>query len=374
MTHSDDEVNEHIEFGSRVVENLIHGDLFDVPLSEIDSLAHHGVKGMHWGVRRNRDSSDGSSSSGSISTKDSVSKNAYSSALKNLNSKPLTKKEIAANLAANEKKFQQKFDGDDKTSKQSFASRHKKGLIALGIGTAIIGGALVGASIADKRAIESIGAYAGKEIPNDVFAKHVAFSKMKSWGPYHGYVQPSSFERPAYSLPAGHTFHRISRVEETAFKGATYATHNTEDFHRYVSQFRGELTASGAKSLHHITFQATEEIKIPDLKTVLDTLKETLDGAASTSHTPEQVLEKYQQLSGGSWGGKQGKSLIKALQDKGYHALVDEMDAGVIGETPIVLFGNGLGAKASEPLTNELIQQAESSLVELTNRKVGETL
>jgi hypothetical protein len=75
-------------------------------------------------------------------------------------------------------------------------------------------------------------------------------------------------------------------------------------------------------------------------------------------------------MSGGGWSGPREKSLMKALRARGYGAIVDEMDAGVIGETPLVFFSEHVSSKASVPITPQGIAQAEQSLIEIKNRKL----
>lgn len=43
---------------------------------------------------------------------------------------------------------------------------------------------------------------------------------------------------------------------------------------------------------------------------------------------------------------------------------------GVIGEKPLVVFSKKVSSKVSESLTKEMIDSAESNLIELSNRKL----
>jgi hypothetical protein len=89
-------------------------------------------------------------------------------------------------------------------------------------------------------------------------------------------------------------------------------------------------------------------------------------GPKSTEH----LMEEYQKLSGGQWNNTQAEQLFGVLRKKGFGAIVDEMDAGVIGETPLVVFARDiLGEKNNTPLTHDDITHAESNLIELENRK-----
>jgi hypothetical protein len=322
-------------------------------------LAHYGVKGMKWGVRKEEETSN----------RDPAAER-YKAAHKPKKTPPL--KEGAANLAKNEEKFKAKFEGDDtkdagksgKGKVRTFASNHKTALITGAALTSII----LAGYISEKRTIESIERYSGKPIPADTFSKHVLHSKVNTWSK-DDYFKPQSFEREEFSLPAGHTFHRLSTKAEDSFKPATYATHSKEDFDRYVAQFRQELSPTGG--LQHITFRADEEIKVPRLSTVLDTLKGVLsEKEPGAIFQDEHALKAYQELSGGSWSNGRAEGLFSALRKRGYGAIVDEMDAGVIGETPLVVFARELlGPKSSTQMNDNDFHSSENSLIELENRK-----
>lgn len=329
-----------IRTGELVVDHILSGDG--------EFLSHYGVKGMKWGIRNEDDSGGGSSGS---------SNGDYQKAHKP-KAEP-SPHEAAKNLAKQEEKSQAKF-GEPKTP--GFVSKHKKALL-LGASAALVIGLTMRSGVAHQKLLAEIQAGAGKGITPSNFTRNVKLSKYNTWA-RNDYFHPSSFDRPEFSLPAGHTFHRISRQSETTFQRATYSTHNINDFNRYVVGFRNEL---GTGQLHHITYQAAEEIRVPNLRTVLDTLKETMPEGAQDHH----VLELYQELSGGSWSSPKAERLLDALEAKGYGALVDEMDAGVIGDSPIVMFArNGVGPKSAIPLTPEAIANAEANLIELTNRKL----
>jgi len=169
-------------------------------------------------------------------------------------------------------------------------------------------------------------------------------------------------------LPVGHTFNRISTMNETAFKTATYATHSTEDFNRYLSVFTHEL---GSKTLHHVSFKAVEEIKVPSLAKRLEVFGQVLNSNANgKTFTSKEILKQYEHHCGGSWKSDIARSFFDALKSEGYSAIIDDMDAGVIGNSPLVIFNKlALGSMTSEIITPERIALAENSLIELAHRK-----
>lgn len=323
-----------------------------------DELLHYGIKGMKWGVRKEEETSN----------RDPAS-DRYKAAHKPKKTPPL--KEGAANLAKNEEKFKAKFEGDTPKGKgeakgkiKKFASDHK---LAITTGAAITALVLVNV-LAEKKTVASIEELRGKSIDAETFAKHVMHSKMKTWVK-DDYFKPQSFDREEFSLSAGHTFHRLSTKAEDSFRPATYATHSKEDFDRYVAQFRRELSPDNG--LQHITFRSNEEIKVPRLSTVLDTLKAVLsEKEPGATFQDEHALAAYQELSGGSWSNGRAEGLFSALRKRGYGAIVDEMDAGVIGETPLVVFARELlGTKSSTLMNDNDIHGSETSLIELESRK-----
>ncbi|ASU03922.1 hypothetical protein SEA_FRODOSWAGGINS_8 [Streptomyces phage FrodoSwaggins] len=316
------------------------------------SLAHYGVKGMKWGVRKDEDGKGRDAATEKWKKAHKPKK------------QPSTE-QGKKNLAANEKKSLAKLEGSDEPpKKKSFVARHKKALIFAGA----IAGLYAANKVAEAKTIKSIEELRGKSIDANTFQKHVNHSKIKTWMT-NDYIHESSWARDEFTLPAGHEFHRLSKKAESEFRDATYATHSPEDYHRYVAQFRQELGGN----LHHVTFQANEDIRVPKLSTTLQALKDALVGDKkefNAWYTDERVLAKYQELSGGSWDDSHAKGMFDNLRKKGYGAIVDEMDAGVIGETPLVIFARELvGKKSSEPLTKSDIDFAEASLIELENRK-----
>lgn len=210
---------------------------------------------------------------------------------------------------------------------------------------------------------------AGSPLDAKHFKDCVLSSQLSSWGG-QGYIKPSSYDQKEFTLSAGHIFHRLSRVEESEFRGATYATHSVADFNRYVAGFRGELGhATDVTGLQHVTFRATKDIKVPDLMTRLETMREVISKPDKPA-TPEAALSMYQMLSGGSWDGDTATRFFEALSNKGFGAIVDDMDAGVIGESPLVVFAqNAFTSKVNEPMTQALVDAAEAALTEISNRK-----
>lgn len=358
-----------------------------------EALEHYGVKGMRWGVRKDRETGDrdagpskdetgrlGPGEAGEIAQFNASTK-AYMAAATKM-TQGLSPEQQAANLRANRERFAQKFDGSDSVSKgvekddpstiakarekwNALDSDQKKTLAMIGVYGAVAGGVVAygvyasrysvpGSAFTDMMGANSAGP--GQKIGLGAYLARINKSQEHTYA-VENFFRPEAFARPAFELPVGHTFHRISSVAEDTFTQATYASSNAEDFHRYAAA----LGVSGMKR-HHVTFQAKDSIKIPALKDVLDTVREV-----QGSKTERGVLEAYKEISHGQWKGDDAKALIKALQKKGYSGIVDEMDAGVFSERPLVLFSNNknFGPKSAKVLTRKDLKRAVDNLTEI---------
>jgi hypothetical protein len=396
-------------------------------------LAHHGVKGMHWGVRKDRDSGSSSGTGSNISKTDAHerAKKAYMG-VGEIKRSP---SEAMAALKANKQKFISKISDVKQTKKEESISKLKvktsdldvkiselkktnedlagnksvsahltksanrqaitdfskqrnalqktidakeRGKLTptqkkMLIGAAVVGG-LVAYNVYSKKVM---AAHAGLPIDPAKFNAWTAQTKIKTWG-FSGHIQPSSFEREAFTIPAGETFHRLSSTAEEGLKRGAYVTGSTDDFNRYVTGFRNEVRGT---ELHHITFKADKPIKVPDLTTTLETLRESMEERGMPA-SPRNVRSQYEKMSGGKWAqdyilGKDSKTelgltahFMDKLLSKGYGAFVDEMDAGVIGDKPLVFLDHeSVTSHAVKRMSDADIKHAESNLKELTRRK-----
>ena len=340
--------------------------------SEDLELFHYGVKGMKWGVRRTDEqlakarSSAKSSDQNDGKSKDEL-KSAYLAAGKADKPKKLSKAEQAKSLAENQKKFLEKsgFSEEDTAPPNSEKGwRPTKKQVA----TVVVGAAAVGLIVYGSYKLEKYyNPPPGSLVPANQFKDLTTMSKMSSWID-NDYIKPSSYDQKEFTLPAGHTFNRISKFSETDFSMGTYATASTEDFNRYVTAFRGEL-GTNAK-LKHVTFTAKEEIKVPDLVTRLETFRQAYNDTYKIQIDESKALDMYKLHSGGSWDDDIAENFFGALKKKGYSAIIDDMDAGVIGEAPLVMFDTAkFSSKVAVDLTPEAIKAAESNVRELANRK-----
>lgn len=359
-------------------------------IDEVDYLAcleHHGVKGMHWGVRNQIKK-----------VEKGFSNNEYISAL----SSKLSPEEKRKNLADSKKKFADKWGGLPSVEPKVGwrPTKREKEVAVAGAAALAVGGVLYftrSKTLGDlKKASEIVGNpvseegyrsaldtpldtfdemvgpnifggnLSGKSISKVQFMDRVSMSTGRSWT--RNYMTPESLKQGDLTFPKGHVFRRFSSSAESSFKQSTYCVNNDDDFNRYGSVF-----SMGHKA-NVISFPANDTVRIPSLKTTLETLRSVMQKEEGSKRVvlPKEVVERYGEFSGGNWDGHglEGK-FIKALKARGYHGVVDQMDSGVYGESPLVLFENGkvFGKKTSAPYTTEMIDKSISALKELSYRK-----
>ena len=355
-----------------------------------DYLEHYGIKGMKWGVRR-KEGPDGrvstkrdNSSAGSKLTKNQEDE--LTDVYKNIPDEKVSKKQQYKNLAENQEKFLAKagLDGVEDDSSKGWRPT-KKQVAAVVIGAAAVGAVAYGGYKVHQHQVEKkrlldiekkhrLDIRNGKHPPGTKidaadYTLTVAGSKSRTWTKQN-YLKDSSFDQDDFTLPKGHTFTRISSNAETDFRRSTYATSNEGDYNRYLTAFRGEATM-GSQKLYKVSFSANEDIKVPSLTKRLEAMRTVLTKAnGGVDVGPEAAKRTYTSYSGGYWDNDTAKSFFKELGSQGYSDIVDDMDAGVIGEAPLVIFRpDAMGKKTSKLITPDDITHAENNLTEIRNRK-----
>lgn len=353
---------------------------FASPQEALEYLQHHGVKGQRWGVRKEDDTQGGQGKAPPEKLKNVAAHNdatkEYISAAAKINATSITPKQAKAALAENHKKAAAKLAPSEAKGKSvkdrwnNLSSTQKKAII-YGVTTT----ALVGYVAYSGRQLSST--IPGAPVKPSIYMNLVGQSQMKTWMG-QGHVTPSSFNRPAFELPAGHIFHRLSTVAEEGFGHVTYSTSSLDDFNRYSVGFRaagGSLRPGGSTGeLFHTTFKSTEPVKVPHLTEVLNTMKSILaeehaENLTSSDITSGAAIKAYTNISGGWWDEPRAKVLISKLKAKGYGAIVDEMDAGVRADTPLVFFGGKTTPKTSTKLTKSDFKKFGQELREVADRK-----
>lgn len=326
-------------------------------------LNHHGVKGMKWGVI-NED-------------------NLSSDVQKTLDANPprkLSTKETQ-NVAASKAKHNAHFEKSDSSTSDGHWKPTKKQVAVVAIGAiaaaAIIYKVKTGNSAPEvfeafsketymnlARDAESpawLNQYAGKKMDPTYYGGVVQSSVSRVWNSNH--VTKECFAQGEITFPKGHQFYRLSHAAEKGFAGATYTIPSEADLARYMG------TSEFGNKTKLIKFAAETDIKIPDLHTRLNAMHKVLIDSGAKKVKPQRVFDSYSELVGGKWDSVRAKKFFAELEKQGFHGIIDDMDAGVYGEKPLVMFGHGLSGKTSSDLTEKYIKQLLDTLVEIPNRR-----
>jgi hypothetical protein len=324
-------------------------------------LAHYGVKGMRWGVRKDYKSTERTS---------------------------LSKKQ-KARIAANQAKFAKKFESSEEEPEKGWRPTPKQLAIAAA-GAVVVGALLYGAykyktgglggaiSAAEyAKALNDTKSpfpeLAGKVVSPAEYKDLVRGSVERTWGSPKGSMTANSLKQASMTFSEGHTFYRISKTAENTFGKSTFALNNEADLNRYLTAFSGSMAG---KEPHIISWKATQEVRVPNLHTSLETFREVMQNEPEYKGVrlrPENVVQRFKNFNGGPIAdgvGGVGDKYVAALKSKGYDGVIDYMDAGATGESPMTLFGSEkFGSKSSTLITDEIRRRAESGLTEIRNRE-----
>lgn len=152
---------------------------------------------------------------------------------------------------------------------------------------------------------------------------------------YAGLTSKKALLRPEFTIPKGTIFQRLSDHQEDvkSYTSGAYATFLSNDKKLY-----GASSEFGGKA-YTVGFQAKGETRVPSLNTVFAHLKQ-IARESNPDVDDDDVFSQYHQMSGGSWSGETATKLFASLRQMGYSAIVDDMDAGYLGDLPIVFFGD----------------------------------
>lgn len=292
-----------------------------------EELVHFGVKGMKWGVRKEEETSDRKLS-----------------------------KETQAKVNEHSKLLVDKFESPD----HKLTQEQKKKIAYTLAGTVAVAAVVGGAYYLNKqRSINPAATIQRQITPLERHRLMLHNKYLESVSHISGQnpITELSYKRPAFTVPSGTVFHRLSNAKETKFSTVTYASTSEADFNRYMAYFGNRLP-------YHIKFTSSKALNVPDLNTVLNTLQE------ATGSTREEAINTYGNLSGRKWDTPEASQLFKALKRKGFGAIVDENDAGFLSSRPLVIFNNiGMGRKKSEYMTWDMIESYIMAAKDFSDRK-----
>lgn len=269
---------------------------------DIDYISHHGIKGMHWGVRRYQNP-DGS----------------YTKLGKQHRSQQ------EPSITESEKQSSKSIS--DKTLK--FIKDNNKTLLKVGATSAAL----------------AIGTYGATKLYSNYRKAGQEPSDYRSYGlsePLGDHIDDYSPKGVTYK--AGQKLQRVSAsaIEDFKNKGFTYVSHLFRDNQFYKSSFRKEINFSGDVKFVH-TIRPKKDLKIASPRDAAKKFHELYPKATDDAfrrvmhpyHTgyedDDDPFEKLEQ--------SRREKLVRALQDNGYSGFVDIQDSTrrKISQ-PVVLF------------------------------------
>lgn len=287
-----------------------------------ETLIHFGVKGMKWGIRK--DKSTGSSPRSKETT---LSEREETHAKRNgFTLSPNAKKAILITAGS------------------------------LAVAGVLYGGYRYGKSAGLIGGVDLSKISGGDKISADTFNQLKAESLKKVGYAYSGGAR----EHQGFVVKAGDTFQRLSSSPERGFSNLTYAT-SGKDNARYMAGFVNDRN-------YLVNFKATRDVRVASTKDALSAFSDAVAQTTGKRPSASDVESLYRAESGGGWGGATSKKFFDVLKSKGFNGIIDEMDAGVYGERPMILFGDAFGEKNVSQLSPQKIKDILSDLTEIPNR------
>lgn len=171
--------------------------------------------------------------------------------------------------------------------------------------------------------------------------KPAGLSELAGGGFFAGFSNKKAMDRPEFTIPKDTIFQRLSnhREDSTSYgvNKPVYSTFLSNDKKVY-----GASAEFGSKGLS-VNFTAKGDTRVPSINTTVAHLKQVLaqgDPHKASYWNDERTLYEYKQMSGGDWTSPTAQKLFTSLKSFGYGAIVDDMDAGYLGDAPVLFFGD----------------------------------
>lgn len=349
-------------------------------------LAHYGVKGMKWGIRRERTSTGKKFSS----QKEKPSVDQAASALHS----------FAINGGVNSVALESKY-GPSSTKKSpplddesSFYQKHKTA-INIGVGVAAAGLIAYGGYKYHNNLVDKKSRAAIDKVLEDQLAKDAAKSarddldrhkarlagghddelaeiRQKSLarqGLLSNYADlsnskfaegfnPDALSRDSINISKGTVFKRVSTEKESKLKSTGfYASYTDDDVERYKAILPTFWPKWGypKTSGYIVNIKATSDVKAPSPRKAYDmyrdlvndkTFREMLDpqGLNSAKDSDTFARETFRDLSFAlnTPDHPVVKSYLTKVKESGYNALLDQNDAGLLSKNPMLLLDTNM--------------------------------
>jgi hypothetical protein len=350
-----------------------------------DFLEHYGVKGMRWGVRKDR---DGSGRRYSPDTKDfNNSKRISKEDKKFLNDLGLTAAD-SENLA---KKYGPPGAGKTKgakSEKEGFRLTDKqKDYLVLGAKIAAIASAVyVVNKYGQKVAVDKfVGKDADKNLKD--FWKHYSFKTKDNK------LKLLDDDTPV-SLDAGTILNRISSVKETSltkgfdgeYSNQVFASYDPDDVQRYKAalpifwQHWGVENPDGGGYVVNIA--AKKALKAPSPKETFEIFKKELEREGSPLEAYDVFFNGNKEAAffafANQWNQPKNDAVEgfqKTVKKLGYNALVDINDAGGLSKSPLLVLDASSNLKISghDTLTLDEIKTAQKNVKKVIHSMLSGT-
>ena len=216
--------------------------------------------------------------------------------------------------------------------------------------------------------------------------------KGQQWGVQHGPPYPIDKDTNKIVVKEGTVIARITRYDESKSKGHAYVNYNKQDIQHYRGFFAAlQRTKNGHfghnKPIYSVKLTAKEDLISPSEKERVDTFIELykddptfrneLGGMYKKGFrkwgSKKKYTEKFANLEGdgianigfeafrkGMGGNVYTRSAyFKKLSDKGYNMVLDDLDGGVFGREPAIVFdrNKSLNYEGQSKLTNKEINR-----------------
>jgi hypothetical protein len=372
-----------------------------------DALAHYGVKGMRWGVRKDERGGDREAGSGpALSEKkqkkvdDFFDEAAKARALakemdeqgidhpemRRLYGKAVDRSDrmfaitymqskdtaVRQQIEFNEARAQYLEKNAEAIQQGRLTSNQKKALLGGLAAAAVVG--YVGYQIHIDNV--SAKAEAGDTIPFSGFRRKY----MESADVYMSKPIKSldSLNDDDIHVPAGTVFSRLTAYKDEDMDGRLYTTFTDADNNKYRGIYGPSLRArTGSKELYISNMTTGEAVRSPShrkrVEAYIELIREVRPGLE-----PHQVesyaLAKYNSFAR-SLVTKSSVSdrYFEIIQQKGYNALLDDNDAGQLSDLPMILLQpkKTVANRTFEPLTSEIEKAARKDFTEIQRYEKG---
>jgi hypothetical protein len=364
----------------------IQGEQGGVRVTDTDDiidaiLAHHGVKGQKWGVRKKYDPHPSSPSGGGTSQTNRISKNKApqeakdKKLLKDLAAKGITPETMHAKYGPGSMSPQKSQKSEKTNGAQKFHPLTKNQKIALAVG-----GAAVVAGLAYYGGVKLKGP--AVHLPEGLTPEGLL--KAKPTNSYGSYISRQAAQQKGLTeeglahlskeeinFPVGHVFKRVTTERETKIRPeGFFAASNDADVEHYKGimplYWKGWGKPVDVGYVTHL--EAKKAVKAPSERAMYDFLRDSIAKdpkfrAEYESHRWANKIDKkdYDTLAKKVWpkfsvdmsdtNNYTTQKYFEHLKAHGYNATLDTNDAGVLAKAPIRL----LDGKAFKITQNEVI-------------------